>query len=105
MQDEAYSVLAMVCRSPYRDAMETVLESAVVEGLAQYEEMTQEEIIAWYLERAPLAQESKVKRMEKSFGDTWTVQTQNGLWFEVGYDAGLKEVTDLTGPYPEIPVH
>ena len=67
--------------------------------------MTQEEIIAWYLERAPLAQESKVKRMEKSFGDTWTVQTQNGLWFEVGYDAGLKEVTDLTGPYPEIPVH
>ena len=69
------------------------------------EEMTQEEIIAWYLERAPLAQESKVKRMEKSFGDTWTVQTQNGLWFEVGYDAGLKEVTDLTGPYPEIPVH
>lgn len=69
------------------------------------EEMTQEEIIAWYLERTPLAQEIKVKRMERSFGDTWTVQTQNDLWFEVGYDAGLKEVTDVTGPYPEIPVH
>ena len=69
------------------------------------EEMMQEEIIAWYLERAPLAQEIKVKRMERSFGDTWTVQTQNDLWFEVGYNAGLKEVTDVTGPYSEIPVH
>ena len=68
-------------------------------------EMTQEEIIAWYLERTPLAQEIKVKRMERSFGDTWTVQTQNDLWFEVGYNAGLKEVTDVTGPYSEIPVH
>lgn len=56
MQDEAYSVLAKVCQSPYRDSMETILESAVVEGLAQYEEMTDEEK-ELYLKENSLEQE------------------------------------------------
>ena len=43
MQDKAYSALAKICQSSYKDAMETVLEASVVQSLAEYEEMTEEE--------------------------------------------------------------
>lgn len=56
MQDKAYSVLAKVCRSPYKTAMETVLESVIVESLAEYEEMTEEEK-ELYLKENSLEQE------------------------------------------------
>ena len=43
MQDKAYSALAKICKSPYKDTMETVLEASVVQSLAEYKEMTEED--------------------------------------------------------------
>lgn len=68
-------------------------------------EMTDEEIIIWYLEKCPLARNSKVKSVEKRYEDMWTIQTEAGVWFEVAYDVKLKEVTHIYGPYPDYPVH
>lgn len=56
MQDKAYSALAKVCRSPYKDVMETVLQASVVQELAEYEEMTEEEK-EFYLKENSLTQE------------------------------------------------
>ena len=56
LQDKAYSALAKVCRSSYQETMLTILESAVVEGLAEYEEMTEEEK-EFYLKENSLTQE------------------------------------------------
>ena len=69
------------------------------------EKMTSEEIITWYLERIPLVEDCRVKSMEKRYEDTWTVETYSGVWFEVFYDTGLKEISGVVGPYPEYPVH
>ena len=32
-------------------------------------------------------------------------EEEDGDWFEVGYDVGLREITMVAGPYPDIPVH
>ena len=69
------------------------------------EGMTEEEIIIWYLERIPTVNGCRVKSVEKRYEDMWTIQTQDGDWFEVGYDVGLREITMVAGPYPDIPVH
>lgn len=74
MQDAAYSVLALVCQSPYRDAMETVLESAVVDALAQYEEMTDEEK-ELYLKENSLEQE-----YEQAAQEDYTISYQGEEW-------------------------
>ena len=74
MQDDAYSVLALVCQSPYRDAMETVLESAVVDALAQYEEMTDEEK-ELYLKENSLEQE-----YEQAAQEDYTISYQGEEW-------------------------
>ena len=81
MQDEAYSVLAMVCRSPYRDAMETVLESAVVEGLAQYEELTDEEK-ELYLKENSLEQE-----YEQAAQEDYTIEYGGEEWNFARFEA------------------
>lgn len=69
------------------------------------DEMTEEEVITWYLERVPLVKDCKVKSIEKRFEDMWTIQTESGVWFEVAYDVKLKEIGMVFGPYPEYPVH
>lgn len=68
-------------------------------------EMTEEEIIIWYFERGFLADNYKVESIEKRYEDMWTLQTRSGVWFEVVYDVSLGEVTMVTGPYYEYPVH
>lgn len=69
------------------------------------DEMTDEEIIIWYMEQVPLVNDCKVKSVEKRYEDMWTIETQSGVWFEVVYDVNLKEITMVTGPYPDYPVH
>lgn len=67
--------------------------------------MTDEEVVIWYFERVPSAGGSKVKSIEQRYEDMWTIQTEAGSWFEVIYNAGLREVSEVTGPYPDYPVH
>ena len=71
----------------------------------QMDEMTDEEIIIWYLERTPLVKDCKVKSIEKRYVDMWTIQTEDDVWFEVSYDTRLKEIGMVLGPYPEYPAH
>ena len=77
MKDKAYSALAKVCSSPYRDAMETVLEAAVVEMLAEYEEMADEEKEI-YLKENSLTQEYGQAVVEDYVyeyeGEEWTFE-------------------------------
>lgn len=47
----------------------------------------------------------KVKSVEQRYEDMWTIQMENGAWFEVGYHASSKEISMVTGPYPDYPVH
>ena len=67
--------------------------------------MTDEEIILWYFERAPLADGRMAVRIEKQYEDTWEIQTGDGSWFEVNYDVRLQEVFGLLGPYDSYPTH
>lgn len=69
------------------------------------DEMTEEEVITWYLERVPLVSDCKVKSIEKRYEDMWTIQTESGVWFEVVYDVKLREIGMVFGPYPDYPVH
>ena len=75
MQDKAYSALSEVCRSPYKATMETVLESAIVESLAEYEEITEEEK-ELYLKQNSLEQEYEQAAQEDYVfeydGEEWT---------------------------------
>lgn len=43
LADQTYSVLGKVCRSPYKETMETILQPGIVKGLSEYEEMTDRE--------------------------------------------------------------
>jgi len=72
---------------------------------ANIDTMTDEEVVIWYFERVPLAGNSKVKTIEQHYEDMWTIQTENGSWFEVVYNAKLREVGNVTGPYPDYPIH
>lgn len=68
--------------------------------------MTDQEIMVWYFERLPSVAGSKVKSVLNRYGNgMWTVQTEDETWFEVVYDAGLRQVLEVTGPYPELPEH
>lgn len=67
--------------------------------------MTDEEVVIWYFERVPLAGGSKVESIEQRYEDMWTIQTEAGGWFEVIYNAELREVSEVVGPYPDYPVH
>lgn len=69
------------------------------------ETMTDEEVMIWYFERFPGAYHDRVKTIEQRYADMWTIQTELGKWFEVVYDAKLREIVDVTGPYAENPVH
>ena len=81
MQDRSYTALSEVCRSPYKETMETVLESAVVEGLAEYEEMTEEEKDL-YLKENSLEQEYELAAQEDYVfeynGEEWTFERLAG---------------------------
>lgn len=74
MQDRSYSVLARICQSPYKDVMETVLESAIVESLAEYEEMTDEEK-ELYLKENSLEQE-----YEQAAQEEYTIEYNGEEW-------------------------
>lgn len=67
--------------------------------------MTDEELISWYFERLPTSDDGRVKSIEERYEGMWTIQAESGRWFEVFYDKGLREVSDVTGPYPDIPEH
>lgn len=67
--------------------------------------MTDEEVVIWYFERVPLAGGSKVESIDQHYEDMWTIQTEAGSWFEVIYNAELREVSEVVGPYPDYPVH
>lgn len=69
------------------------------------EQMSDEEIITWYLERVPLVADCNVKSIVKRYEDMWTVETEEGVWFEVSYDVKLKEIGMVFGPYPDYPEH
>ncbi len=73
--DELYSTLKEVCCSPYREAMETVLEPVLVEAFTEYEEMTEEER-ELYLKENSLEQEYDTAAQEEYFfeydGEEWT---------------------------------
>ncbi|MCM1124964.1 MAG: M56 family metallopeptidase [Lachnospiraceae bacterium] len=71
----------------------------------QMDKMTDEEIIIWYLEQTPLVKDCKVKSIEKRYADMWTVQTETDVWLEVFYNAEIKEIGAVTGPYPDYPEH
>ncbi len=75
MQDKAYSALAKICQSPYKDTMETVLEASVVQSLAEYEEMTEEEK-EFYLKENSLTQEYEQAAQEDYYftydGEEWS---------------------------------
>lgn len=77
MKDKAYSALAKVCSSPYRDAMETVLKATMVEMLAEYEEMTDEEKEIYFRENS-LTQEYGQAVVEDYVyeyeGEEWTFE-------------------------------
>ncbi len=68
-------------------------------------DMTDEEIVIWYFEQLPTVEGDKVKSIEKRYEDIWTVGTESGEWYEVIYSQALREVWDVTGPYPAYPVH
>lgn len=62
--DAVNSALRQVCLSPYRTAMETVLEPALVDALSEYEEMTDEEK-ELYLKENSLEQEYELAAQEE----------------------------------------
>lgn len=74
MQDKSYTALAKVCQSVYRETMKTVLESALVESLAEYEEMTDEEK-ELYLKENSLEQE-----FEQAAQDDYTFEYYGEEW-------------------------
>lgn len=65
--------------------------------------LTDEEVVRWYFERIPDG--GQVKSIVKRYEDMWTIQAESGSWFEVCYDAGLREIWYVTGPYPDFPEH
>ncbi len=72
------------------------------------ENMTDEEVIRWYFERLPIGETEGIKTMEQRYpdmDDTWTLQTESGQWYEVFYNKELREISDVVGPYPELPQH
>lgn len=71
----------------------------------ELDEMEDGEIIVWYFESSPFVKGSKVKSVEKRYEDMWTIQTEEGAWYEVVYDVQLREVNSIYGPYPEYPIH
>lgn len=77
MQDKAYAALAKVCRSAYRETMKTVLESAMIDALAEYEEMTDEEK-QFYLEENSLEKEFEQAAQEDYIieysGEEWNFE-------------------------------
>lgn len=74
IQDETYSVLKLVCQSPYKEAMETVLDSALVESLSEYEEMTDKEKLL-YLKENGLEKEYELAAQEE-----YTILYQGEEW-------------------------
>lgn len=72
--DELYSALREVCCSPYREAMETVIDPVLVEAFMEYEEMTEEEK-ELYLRENSLEQEYETAAQEDYFfeynGEEW----------------------------------
>ena len=69
------------------------------------ENMTDEKVIIWYVERLPLMEGDEVVSIEKHYEDMWTIHTASDRWFEVVYDKKLREVYIVTGPYPHYPEH
>lgn len=67
-------------------------------------EMTDEEVIAWYFERCPLA-DGGVVSMEQRYEDTWTIQTESGSRYEAVYNKETGRVSAITGPYSDYPEH
>lgn len=90
MQDKAYAALAEVCRSPYKETMETVLKSAVVENLAEYEEMTEAEKDL-YLKENSLKQEYEQAAQEDYYfnynGEEWTFERLDEEGTFLDYDS------------------
>lgn len=68
-------------------------------------DMTDEEVIIWYVERLPGIDGDRVVSLENRYEDIWTIQTASGSWYEVFYNNSLREISGVYGPYPEYPVH
>ena len=43
--------------------------------------------------------------MEENFEDNYLIETVNGNWYEVTYNAEKRLVASIYGPYPEYPTH
>lgn len=71
--------------------------------------MSDEDIIVWYFERVHAGEGDKVETItERRYEDVravWVIQTEGGDWYEVVYNAELREISDITGPYSSCPEH
>lgn len=80
--------------------------------------MTDEEIVRWYFERSPFAQErqwqfgsttitagDKVDTMEETLGDNYVIRTKSGKYYELTYNSNSRTVSAYFGPYESYPAH
>lgn len=63
IKNDAFMIFKQVCLSPYRAAMETILDSALIESLSKYEEMTDREKEI-YMKENSLEQEYELAAQE-----------------------------------------
>lgn len=74
LSDQFYAVLREVCRSPYQDTMKTVLQPGIVEGLCQYEEMTERE------KEIRLRDNALFQEYQQAAGEDYTISYQGEEW-------------------------
>lgn len=82
------------------------------------ERMTDEEIVQWYFEESPFAQErqwqfghttitagDKVDTMEETFECNYVIRTKSGKYYELTYNRDSRTVSAYFGPYESYPTH
>lgn len=74
ISDNAFLAFKRICLSPYREAMETILDSDLVDSLAEYEEMTDREKEI-YLQENSLEQE-----YEQAAQEDYTISYKGEEW-------------------------
>ena len=67
--------------------------------------MSDEEVVRWFFERAPIADDEEINYMEENFEGNFLIETISGNWYEVGYNSEKGLVSSIYGPYPEYPTH
>ncbi|MBQ8597596.1 MAG: hypothetical protein IJ409_07410 [Lachnospiraceae bacterium] len=82
LQDGAYVALREICSSPYQEAMKEVMDPALVEAFAEYEELTERE------KEITLLENSLVSEYDQAAGEDYTIEYNGEEWdFERFYGA------------------